>query len=103
MAKNPKPVTVPSRHQEMIRGERAIEAAKNGAPLFVWNEQKGWVEAGPGAVERAGRMLPGALWIYGVAHKPHYKSEQGPAGVDACKAGTCMCDTRCPGSNGYAR
>lgn len=29
---------------------------------------------------------------------PHYKSEHGPAGVEACKARTCMCDTRCPGS-----
>lgn len=29
---------------------------------------------------------------------PHYKSESVPVGVEACKAGACLCDTRCPGS-----
>lgn len=51
---------------KMITGPAAIEAAKKGAPLFVLNEQQGWIPGGPGALARAQRMDPGSTWIYGV-------------------------------------
>lgn len=50
----------------MVRGTRAIESASLGAKLFVFNDQRGWVEAGPGALARAKRMESHATWIYGV-------------------------------------
>ena len=50
----------------MVTGARAIEAAKGGAKLYVLNPQRGWIEAGIGAMERAARMDAHALWIYGV-------------------------------------
>jgi hypothetical protein len=43
--------------RRMVRGERAIAAAKAGAPLFVFNDQRGWVPAGLGALGRAQRSL----------------------------------------------
>jgi len=46
---NPKP-------RKMIRGLRAIELAERGAPLFVFNQQRGWVPGGPGALARAQRI-----------------------------------------------
>ncbi len=49
-----------------IRGAEAISLASRGATLWVFNPQRGWVHAGPGALERASRMEPQALWIYGV-------------------------------------
>ncbi len=42
---------------QFIRGIRAIEAARHGAPLYVFNRQRGWVPAGPGALDRAERII----------------------------------------------
>lgn len=36
----------------LVRGERAVEAVRQGAPLFVFNSQKGWVRGGSGALKR---------------------------------------------------
>lgn len=48
-------------------GAAAIEAAKNGAPLYVLNPQHGWQLAHKAdALARAERMEPHALAIYGV-------------------------------------
>lgn len=46
-----------------LAGRRAIEAAEQGAPLYV-RSFSGIVPADPGTVERARRMDPHALWIY---------------------------------------
>lgn len=35
-----------------IFGQRALDAARQGAPLLVFNQQKGWIPAGPGALAR---------------------------------------------------
>jgi len=59
-------VAAKRRRPNMVRGARAIEAASLGAKLFVFNDQRGWVEAGPGALGRAKRMESWATWIYGV-------------------------------------
>ncbi len=42
---------------QFIRGIRAIEAARHGAPLYVFNQSRGWVPAGPGALDRAERII----------------------------------------------
>jgi hypothetical protein len=50
----------------MLVGADAIGAARKGARLYV-RSFAGLVPASPGAIERAERMEPHALWIY-VAH-----------------------------------
>ena len=49
----------------MVRGQAALDAARRGCDLYVFNDQEGWVPAGPGALARAERMESHALWIYG--------------------------------------
>ena len=46
----------------LVRGQKAIEAARQGAPLFVFNEQKGWVRGGSGALQRAEQALAEGWW-----------------------------------------
>lgn len=51
----------------LVTGAEAVRMAREeGHTLLVLNPQRGWIEAGPGAVERAERMERHALWIYGV-------------------------------------
>lgn len=50
------------------RGINAIEAARKGRPLYVFNPQRGWVACDAKLVlARAARMEPHSLWIYGSA------------------------------------
>ena len=50
-----------------VRGISAIVAAEQGAPLFVFNLQRGWVRADdPASLERAKRAGRG-VWVYGAA------------------------------------
>jgi hypothetical protein len=55
-----------TKSKKMIAGIKAINAARNGAALYVLDPQHGWVPAGEKALERAERMDVHALWIYGV-------------------------------------
>lgn len=51
---------------KMVTGLAAVEAAEGGAELMVLDQQRGWVPAGPGGLERAKAMAPHGTWIYGV-------------------------------------
>ncbi len=46
----------------LVRGKQAIEAAQQGAPLLVFNEQKGWVRGGSGALQRAEQAIAEGWW-----------------------------------------
>jgi|SRR5271166_1166509 len=46
----------------LVRGQQAIEAARQGAPLLVFNDQKGWVRGGSGALQRAEQALAEGWW-----------------------------------------
>lgn len=53
-------------NSKMVRGIDAIRAAQNGAILYVFNDQRGWVMSAPGTLERAKRMPEQSLHIFGV-------------------------------------
>lgn len=55
--------------KKMQRGQQAIDSDR---PLYVWDLSGRWVRAlsDTTARERAKRMLPHALWIYGVEVQP---------------------------------
>ena len=49
----------------LLRGPRAVQAAKRGAKLYVLNPQQGWIEAGEHAIERAEKIGWPGNSIYG--------------------------------------
>jgi len=53
----PAPLAADGHKMRLVRGADAIKAHEAGAPLYVLNPQKGWIPAGPGALERMKRSL----------------------------------------------
>lgn len=55
---------------KIARSTEALTLAREGRPVLVLNDQLGWIDGGPGVLdrfERAHAANPLSCWIYGVA------------------------------------